>query len=76
MCPNLVAIGWPMHAVDLLARVWVPKENPNHCNPLSNEQSRKIVCNSTSVHAGMNPPISRVGTNLACAHLKNKIRQT
>jgi hypothetical protein len=68
MCPNQVAIDWPMHAVGLLARVPVPKENPNQCNPLSNAQSRKIVYGSTSVHAGMNPPISRVETNLAYAH--------
>jgi hypothetical protein len=48
--------------------VGVPKESPSLGNPLSNAQSRKIVCGSTSVHAGMNPPISRVGTNLVYAH--------
>ena len=68
MCPNLTAIDWPRHAVDLLARVEVQKASPSLCNPLSNEQSRKIVCGSTSVHAGRNPPIARVGTNLAYAH--------
>jgi hypothetical protein len=76
MCPNLVAIGWAMHAVDLLARVAVQKASPSLGSPLSNAQSRKIVCCSTSVHAGMNPPISRVETNLAYVHPKNKIRQT
>ena len=67
MCPNLTAIDWPMHVADWLAKVGVPKENPNHCSLLSSVQSRKIVCDSTSVHAGMNPPISRVETNLAYA---------
>ena len=76
MCPNLVAIDWAMHAVGLPAKVLVQKASPSLHSPLSNAQSRKIVCDSTSVHAGMNPPISRVGTNLAYAHPKNKIRQT
>jgi len=75
-CPNLVAIDWPRHVVDQLARAVVQKASPSLHSPLSNAQSRKIVCDSTSVHAGMNPPISRVGTNLAYAHPKNKIRQT
>jgi hypothetical protein len=57
-----------MHAVDLLAKVGVQKASPSLYNLLSNAQSRKIVCGSTSVHAGMNPPISRVETNLASAH--------
>jgi hypothetical protein len=76
MCPNLVAIDWPMHAADRLAKEGVQKASPSLGNLLSNAQSRKIVCDSTSAHAGMNPPISRVGTNLAYTHLKNKIRQT
>ena len=57
-----------MHAVGPIAKEKVPKENPSLHNPLSNAQSRKNVYGSTSVHAGMNPPISRVGTNLASAH--------
>ena len=76
MCTNLVAIGWAMHAVDLLARVVVQKASPSLYSLLSSVQSRKIVYGSISVHAGTNPPVSRVGTNLASAHLKNKIRQT
>jgi hypothetical protein len=70
------AIDWAMHVQIHSAMAQVPKENPNHCNPISNSQSRKIVYDSTSVHAGMNPLISRVETNLAYAHPKNKIRQT
>ncbi len=64
MCPNLFAIDWPRHVVDLLARVLVQKASPSLGSPLSNAQSRKVVCGSTSVHAGMNPPISRMETNL------------
>ena len=76
MCLNLVAIDWAMHDVDRLAKAGVQKASPSLHSPLSNAQSRKIVCGSTSVHAGMSPPISRVETNLAYAHPKNKIRQT
>jgi len=56
--------------------VGVQKASPSLDSPLSSVQSRKIVCYSTSVHAGRNPPIFRVGTNLVYAHPKNKIRQT
>jgi hypothetical protein len=67
MCPNLIAIDWPMHAVGVLAKVEVQKASPSLHSPLSSVQSRKIVCDSISVHAGMNPPIARVETNLASA---------
>jgi len=68
MCPNQVATDWAMHDVGLLAKEGVQKASPSLHSPLSNAQSRKIVCDSISVHAGMNPLISRVETNLASAH--------
>jgi hypothetical protein len=68
MCPNLVATGWAMHAVGWPAKEGVQKASPSLYSPLSNAQSRKTVCDSTFAHAGMNPPVSRVGTNLAYVH--------
>jgi hypothetical protein len=76
MCPNRVATDWAMHDVDWLAKVKVQKASSSRCSPLSNAQSRKNVCDSISVHAGMNLPAVRAETNLASAHLKNKIHQT
>ena len=62
------AIDWATHVQIHFAMAQAPKESPSLHSPLSNAQSRKIVCDSTSAHAGMNPPISRVETNLAYAH--------
>jgi hypothetical protein len=76
MCLNQAAIGWAMHVVGLLARAGVQKASPSLGSLLSSVQSRKNVYDSTSVHAGMSPPISHVETNLVSVHLKNKIRQT
>ena len=68
ICPNQADVDWAMHVAGQLARAVVQKASPSLCSPLSNAQSRKIVCDSISVHAGMNLPISRVETNLASVH--------
>ena len=74
MCPNLIAIGWAMHDVDVLAKASVHKGNQTLYNPLSMKPSRRILCGQVAVPAQRIQPVAHVQTGWVW--FQYKIHQT